>query len=234
MGGGVSEIENWDDELNRDRDKLSLKEFYEKRDKLFFEWTPSNSDSFGTRAVNIRNLFAMGEKINPSDKKSREKNLNPHEENEFGNICEYGGIQLVRCYGSFDREFTKIDFMTMCIDCPYLNRNYAIDYLEKLTDEVSAHWEIKRQPRSTKRKPSYVYFISNGTHVKIGVADYPKRRIKELQTGASTQLSILKTIQCKDREEAMRKETELHFKYSDKNTCGEWFDILDELIKESA
>ena len=72
---------------------------------------------------------------------------------------------------------------------------------------------------------SYVYFLTNGTHTKIGKSNSSIHRLKSLATGSSTLLEILYTIECKSSKEAFQLEQELHTKYSSKKYNLEWFNL---------
>jgi hypothetical protein len=76
-----------------------------------------------------------------------------------------------------------------------------------------------------------IYFISNGTYTKIGKADDPYKRIKELQTGCPETLEIKLIIEG-DEE----KERVLHKALNKYRIRGEWFHLNFEynenLIKE--
>ena len=65
-----------------------------------------------------------------------------------------------------------------------------------------------------------IYFISNGTYTKIGKADNPEKRIKELQTGCPETLEIKLVI---DGDE--EKENMLHKALNKYRVRGEWFKI---------
>lgn len=71
---------------------------------------------------------------------------------------------------------------------------------------------------------SCVYLIwQDGTsHYKIGKADKPAKRLKDLQTGHSGKLHLVAQMECKD---ALRKEVYLHQKYRKFRVNGEWFNI---------
>lgn len=65
-----------------------------------------------------------------------------------------------------------------------------------------------------------IYFISNGTYTKIGKADEPKKRLKELQTGCSEKLEIKLVIDGGEDKERM-----LHKALNKYRFRGEWFQI---------
>jgi len=65
-----------------------------------------------------------------------------------------------------------------------------------------------------------IYFISNGTYTKIGKADEPKKRLKELQTGCPEKLEIKLVIDGGEDKERM-----LHKALNKYRFRGEWFQI---------
>jgi hypothetical protein len=76
-----------------------------------------------------------------------------------------------------------------------------------------------------------IYFISNGTYTKIGKADNPEKRIKELQTGCPETLEIKLVIDGDEEKEKM-----LHKALNKYRIRGEWFKIdfeyNENIIKE--
>ena len=68
-----------------------------------------------------------------------------------------------------------------------------------------------------------VYLIrGNDGKYKIGIAKNPTQRIKQLQTGNSDKLVIIKTYQS---ENASKIESTLHNHYGYLRNEGEWFDL---------
>lgn len=78
---------------------------------------------------------------------------------------------------------------------------------------------------------SYVYLIwLEGTSCyKVGKADNPAKRLKDLQTGHAGKLHLLTQMACKD---ALRKESYLHQKYGQWRVQGEWFSVPPTEIQE--
>lgn len=75
---------------------------------------------------------------------------------------------------------------------------------------------------------TYVYFVTDGDFIKIGIAKDVKKRLQTLQTGNPKRLKVLKTIALQDDEARMQEEN-YHRKFRDYNACGEWFKMCDEL-----
>lgn len=71
---------------------------------------------------------------------------------------------------------------------------------------------------------TYVYFIQKGYgSVKIGVADDPERRLRELQTGNHGALHLIAKLPCPSRAAAFAMERELHERFQSDRLNGEWF-----------
>jgi predicted GIY-YIG superfamily endonuclease len=74
-----------------------------------------------------------------------------------------------------------------------------------------------------------VYLIrGNDGKYKIGIAKNPKKRIKQLQTGNSDELTLIETY---PSENASKIESALHRQFSHVKLNGEWFDLS---IKEES
>ncbi|MGR9047591.1 GIY-YIG nuclease family protein [Halobacillus faecis] len=83
---------------------------------------------------------------------------------------------------------------------------------------------------SSELDTSYVYFIreSGLDHIKIGKADDPEQRIKELSTGSAHTHEIVHLIKSK---EPYKTEKLFHCYFSDKRIKGEWFDLTDNELR---
>lgn len=84
--------------------------------------------------------------------------------------------------------------------------------------------ELKR----IQEKNSQVYFIWDGNAMKIGLTRQgAEKRIKNLQTGNSSDLEIYRTIQTPNPNQL---EKFLHDVFQDKHVRGEWYDVTKEEI----
>ena len=91
-------------------------------------------------------------------------------------------------------------------------------------DEIVAKCITEKYSHS--KQTEYVYLIRAGSYTKIGVAEDPEKRIKEISVGCPFKPEIVAT-------KALGKlcylvERYLHIQYADKCTNGEWFE-LDEV-----
>jgi len=70
----------------------------------------------------------------------------------------------------------------------------------------------------------YVYLIQSleDGYYKVGVSKYPKKRIRQLQTGNSSELKLIESFQS---EFANVIEKALHRRYFHLKKEGEWFDM---------
>lgn len=76
---------------------------------------------------------------------------------------------------------------------------------------------------------TYIYFVSDGEFIKIGIAKDVRARMHNLQTGNPKRLKLLKTIECNSNLDARIQEETFHRKYRKYSACGEWFRMNDEL-----
>jgi hypothetical protein len=76
----------------------------------------------------------------------------------------------------------------------------------------------------------FIYLIKSlsDSHYKIGVSKNPNRRLKQLQTGNSSEIKLICEYQTMN---AYKIEKVLHRRYTHFNIDGEWFDLS---IKEEA
>lgn len=72
----------------------------------------------------------------------------------------------------------------------------------------------------------YIYFIGDEavSMVKIGYSDKPSRRLRELQIGSPVKLNIIHKIKGNKIT-----EEQLHRKFADCKSHGEWFIVKDDL-----
>ena len=89
-------------------------------------------------------------------------------------------------------------------------------------DELIKKSEIIQEHIDTD-KIGYVYFLSDGKYCKIGHTIDIEKRIKSLQTGNSTELTILKIVPTIDY---VNVEKQFHDIFSRYLINGEWYDIL--------
>ena len=94
--------------------------------------------------------------------------------------------------------------------------------------EAPPSWIRKTKEREwANSQPTFVYFITNGQEVKIGVSMHPEKRIKEIQSSNPLDLSFLKIIKCTDRNQAFEVEGTLHEILWECHKRGEWYDLKD-------
>lgn len=169
------------------------------------------------------------------DKIFRGKDMDIGEEVDFSGLCLLGPKQIMGCYGAdFGHEgFSYDDFLIMCQDCPYaLSKSFilsgvlSIAYPYFIFKEFSALLDMENEIPE-----NFVYFVSDGKYVKIGVTNNIKKRISALQTANARKLETFALIPTKNSEAAHKLEKELHSVYEQFLVNGEWFDILGFLIK---
>ena len=74
---------------------------------------------------------------------------------------------------------------------------------------------------------SNVYFISDGTYVKIGKSNNVTTRLSILNTGNAATLTLLGYILQESEEAAFKLEKELHKVYEKSKVKGEWFNLSE-------
>ena len=72
---------------------------------------------------------------------------------------------------------------------------------------------------------SYVYAITDGTAIKIGVARHPHKRLKALSTGNASNLRLLGFF-----SGGFALEKEIHHKFRKVRENGEWLHVTDDLV----
>jgi hypothetical protein len=76
----------------------------------------------------------------------------------------------------------------------------------------------------------FIYVIGTDTQQKIGISQNPQKRVKQLQTGNHSNLTLHHTIEVPDhRAEVI--ERHMHKEMSHKKLKGEWFNMTkDEAV----
>ncbi len=74
----------------------------------------------------------------------------------------------------------------------------------------------------------YIYFITTvsekgGDHLKIGVTTDIDNRVKQIQTGCPLPIKVDCLIPASSKQHAYDLEAQLHSKFAEYMTCGEWF-----------
>lgn len=168
--------------------------------------------------------------INPYDKHKRHKGLNYKEYSEFSGICTLSNDQIIECYSIVDKEIIPEEFKIRCSNCPYA-REHSRTCKTHLTN-IYPYFIDKIIDVEYDNPKDYVYFISDGEFVKIGVAENPKKRLLELQVGNARKLNIICQIPTKSKKDAHFLEKHLHYEYAAFAKNGEWFNILNHILVE--
>lgn len=88
--------------------------------------------------------------------------------------------------------------------------------------------EVKYRFHPYENLPStkcYVYVITDGTFLKIGMANDVQKRLAQLQTGNPMALHLVRCYEFSNRADASKYERKLHLKYNNYRKNGEWFFI---------
>lgn len=76
----------------------------------------------------------------------------------------------------------------------------------------------------------YVYFLRTKGRIKIGKARNPIERMKTLQTGCPTEITLAGAIRCKSDSHALRVEKRFHEYFAARHKRGEWFQCTDPVL----
>ena len=95
-----------------------------------------------------------------------------------------------------------------------------LSFLRKLGDENMVSKKRRRQ------REARVYFARAGELIKIGVANDPARRVKELQTGSGQPIELLGHM-----AGGPKHERRLHGKFRYIRERGEWFRATPALLR---
>lgn len=75
---------------------------------------------------------------------------------------------------------------------------------------------------------SFLYIIraaSTETPIKIGIANNPSARLRQLQTGHAARLEVVEVFKASNRAEASNWENKAHYLFNDRRALGEWFNV---------
>lgn len=81
----------------------------------------------------------------------------------------------------------------------------------------------------------FVYVITDGRAVKIGVSSDVAARVSGLQSGNPKKLKIMSAVECRSRQIATEVEAGTHFWFDQFEGCGlvgEWFKVSPERAAE--
>jgi hypothetical protein len=101
----------------------------------------------------------------------------------------------------------------------YKGNKAAQDIIDTLIGIKLDKVKTKRKPPKTASK-GFIYFISNGSSVKVGFSKQPERRLSDLQTAHNKKLELLETIKAEHKIEKMFHTKNKHIALS-----GEWYPI---------
>lgn len=96
------------------------------------------------------------------------------------------------------------------------------------SDIVSDYLKYRIERGEYKPKKGFVYFVINDKNkiCKIGFSLDPQKRLKQIQTGCPYPLRLYRQI-----EGTYELEKQLHKKFQQYKTNGEWFYIKDRLFE---
>ncbi len=77
---------------------------------------------------------------------------------------------------------------------------------------------------NTRGGPCKIYAIERESEIKIGISKDPSKRIRGLQTGNASRLSLIWEVDVTSRVKAKNIETRIHREFSEWALNGEWFE----------
>ncbi len=171
-------------------------------------------------------------KINPNDKFKRGVGFNFKEKDEFSNICALGCEQIIHCYAYDDDYMCSDEIIRRCHGCKYSQiKPASIFWVSQKKEAKDKHpFFINEFPEVNTlcdNPKSFVYFITDGMFIKIGVAKDVIKRLSTIQTSSPRKLKLVCVIPCDTEENAYSLERKLHSCYARFRTNGEWFSIVD-------
>lgn len=167
--------------------------------------------------------------INPREKYRefrRGVKLNERERHDLDDICRLGAEQIIYCYTYFfDREVSPPEFAKRCKGCPYCRKRGIYDE-DDIHTNVFPYFIARRDEYEIDSPKYYVYLISDGEYIKIGIAKDVNNRLSDLQVANARKLDLVCSIPTKSYKDALKLETFLHNQYAMFKMNGEWFNIL--------
>ena len=124
--------------------------------------------------------------------------------------------------GNTDKIMNYIDLANIAADkmgWPQIERGqpkqreFAKQYLLKYSDSLTGPLESR----------CWVYFITSGPWLKIGVSYNVDARLANLQTASPVKLKLAAKIGCHSKSDAFSLEKKLHSKLQSYHAKGEWF-----------
>ncbi len=88
-----------------------------------------------------------------------------------------------------------------------------------------SRYKSKTLKTNRRRQKHYVYAISDGAFVKIGLAVDPVKRLNDLQTASPSRLKLEAKIECPRYSDAARLEKQVHRACKKHYVRGEWFQM---------
>lgn len=118
-------------------------------------------------------------------------------------------------------------------------RDYIDSFYKQITPEALAAHNLSCEPEEKKRQnpnpepaprrklTGFVYMISNGSLIKVGMSQQPLTRLRDLQGASTIPLTLLHCIQTSDVREV---ESFLHVHFNEHRVQGEWFNLTPDHV----
>lgn len=122
-----------------------------------------------------------------------------------------------------------IDRLYSVIDWLMYFSNMGIFLLQggSLDDEEERPKAKQKPPSERQALPGYIYILQGGPYFKIGRTNSLDRRLEQITPKLPFQVELIHSFETDDMHHA---ETELHRRFADKRSNGEWFELDGEDI----
>lgn len=139
---------------------------------------------------------------------------------EMSLLADTSGIRINKNSFEYRKSLNgkQISFNSNNIETILKIKEY-VDNKIKRAGIITDMGKIKQNDNVSK----YIYFVSNGSYCKIGIASNLKKRMSDLQVGNTSKLDLLYYFQTTDYDNI---ENQLHKLFEPFKVSGEWYDIL--------
>ena len=121
-------------------------------------------------------------------------------------------------------EYTKVELAKY-----YKVSESAIRKVISGETKIKTHWSSIGKNTTTKKGQLYIIRAGSTNFFKIGLTrGVVEKRLQTLQTGNHLKLTIYHTSYYED---VIKKEKQIHIKYKDSRTVGEWFMLTEDEIQ---
>jgi len=141
----------------------------------------------------------------------------------FSNILWY--VEVYHYYHNFRMDINTEGLLDLYqSDCPLVTHEMRQEAKNVLTGNIEPR-NVQFRVTPPKKLTGHIYVFRNDKYYKIGRTNDVERRLKQLSHNLPTPLEVICTIPSDD---LIKDEQELHSRFDDKRTKGEWFKLSQE------